>query len=110
MPRGAARVAGVERQVHARPVAAERQPRLRRELDVDTYATLLLRVVALLVEVERGPRARVAEGHRVVLVLVVVEVVNPVLLDRPAVGEAQLLVLIRQDAILDEILGDEAVV
>ena len=110
MARGAARVARIERQVHARPVAAERQPRLRRELEIDAHAPLLLRVVALLVEVEAGPRARVAEGHRVVLVLVVGEVVDPILLDRAAIGEAQLLILVRQHAVLHEVLRDEAVV
>src|SRR6185369_16516811 len=110
MPRRTTRIARIERQMHPRPVPAERQTRLRRELEVESDPTLLLGVVALLVEVEAGPRARVAERHRVVFVLVVGEVVDSVLLDRTAVGDAQLLVLVRQHAVLDEILGDERVV
>src|SRR4029453_8907371 len=109
MARGAARVARIERQIDARPVAADGQPGLRRELRVDAHASLLLGTRALLIEVEAGPLARVAVGLRLALVLEVREVVDAVPLDGTAQRGAELLVLVRQNAVLEKVLRDETI-
>src|SRR5437867_9176413 len=90
--------------------------RLRRELDVEASAALLLRVSALQVEVEarigRGVRPRV----RRTLVLVIEEIVNAIPLDRTAPRRGQLLVRVWQHerlatlVLLDEVGRVELVV
>ena len=80
------------------------------ELEVDAAAALRLHARAAQVEVEARKRAREAEGLRLALVFVVGEEVHAVLLDRTAERRADLLVLVRQHAVLHEVLRDELVV
>lgn len=104
------RPAGIERIVGPLHVRANRQPGARRELIVEPDATLLLRSRPGLVDVEARERARVGADVGLTLVLEVREVMEPVPQDRPAVGRAELLVGVRQHAILDRVGGVEPVV
>src|ERR1051325_9714915 len=96
MNRAAAGPPRVVRIPRALEILAVDEVRLRRELDVDSPAALLLRVRALQVEVERRERRGVRPRIRRALELVVQEVVDAILPDRAAPGRAQLLVGVRQ--------------
>src|SRR5262249_52040887 len=92
------------------PRPSERHPRLRRELDVTAPARLLFDLRAWQVDVESWERARMDDRPRFALVLEVAEEVDAILPDGTTYRRADLLIRVRQHAILHEVLRDEAVV
>jgi hypothetical protein len=86
---------------------AGRKMRSRRELDVEPHALLVLSVRLIPRGVQIRERRGVGERLRLALVLVVDEKVNLVLPDRAAERGRDLLIRVRQDALLDEVSAVE---
>jgi hypothetical protein len=89
---------------------AQLQVGSRRELHVAAHARRVLPPCPGQIDVEA--RVGAVEGHRLrlALELVIGKEVHAVLADRPAEGAADLLIRVRQDALLDEVSGVEAIV